>query len=351
MLEQELNDMNILALRDFARRLGVVSPTSKKKGQIIKEILEIKEGSRKPNMSTTRFGRPPKSAGFNFISQFQNAPVVEESNKCTLNQNTSTFSYNNITTISGYVEINGANSVVWNRRENKYYPLTLLNEVATNNHLLTGDLVTAELSKQNNIPYVSKVFNINGTPINKFNFKRANYEDIKHINPTKPLDVKSVQINQGECVYLYGTNNNNNTSAIVNLLNEYNGKKLYLNVTMAEKNIGVLPHLNNAELFVAKLTDGDDYCRNILNLATERAKRLFEAGENVVLAIDDVQSLSDVDFEDLRLTKQLISLTKNSNRYGSITLIAIMNGSNQFNKLYDKKFKVENSKIVPILEN
>ena len=61
MLDQNLDDMSIFALREFARRVGVASPTSKKKEQLIAEILEIREGKRQPALNTQKHGRPPKS--------------------------------------------------------------------------------------------------------------------------------------------------------------------------------------------------------------------------------------------------------------------------------------------------
>ena len=44
MTREELNELSIFALREFARRTGVYAPTSKKKGQLIDEIIEISEG-------------------------------------------------------------------------------------------------------------------------------------------------------------------------------------------------------------------------------------------------------------------------------------------------------------------
>ena len=40
-MENKLNELNIFALRDLARKTGVSSPTSKKKEELIKNIIEI----------------------------------------------------------------------------------------------------------------------------------------------------------------------------------------------------------------------------------------------------------------------------------------------------------------------
>ncbi len=55
-----VNNMRIYELRDFARKVGVKSPTSKTKGQLIKEIGLIKSGQMQPYK--TKKGRKPLSS-------------------------------------------------------------------------------------------------------------------------------------------------------------------------------------------------------------------------------------------------------------------------------------------------
>ena len=57
--EQELSRMSIFQLRDTARQIGVASPTSKKKEELIKVYLAISTGKAQPAAKTRR-GRPPK---------------------------------------------------------------------------------------------------------------------------------------------------------------------------------------------------------------------------------------------------------------------------------------------------
>lgn len=57
--EQELSRMSIFQLRDTARQIGVASPTSKKKEELIKMYLDISTGKAQPAAKTRR-GRPPK---------------------------------------------------------------------------------------------------------------------------------------------------------------------------------------------------------------------------------------------------------------------------------------------------
>ena len=51
--------MSIFQLRDVARKIGVASPTSKKKAEIIRDYMAICEGREAPAKNQRR-GRPPK---------------------------------------------------------------------------------------------------------------------------------------------------------------------------------------------------------------------------------------------------------------------------------------------------
>ena len=64
-----------------------------------------------------------------------------------------------------------------------------------------------------------------------------------------------------------------------------------------------------------------------------------------MLVVDDVSALLEADNENKQLTKSIVSLTKNSNTAGSITLWAIMKNVTMFDKLYDRQLAFENDKI------
>lgn len=59
--EQELQAMSIFRLRECARNVGVPSPTSKRKQELIDLYLEIAAGKKEPVRNTTKRGRPPKN--------------------------------------------------------------------------------------------------------------------------------------------------------------------------------------------------------------------------------------------------------------------------------------------------
>ncbi|MBR6778953.1 MAG: hypothetical protein IKM43_02240 [Clostridia bacterium] len=343
MTEKELNEYSIFTLRELARKTGVATPTSKKKAQLIHEILEINAGKRAPQASTKQ-GRPPKYFGYSF-DILNTTPTFD--NTMSLNQN-KTFSYDDVKTGAGFVEkLNQNTSYIWCIKECTtcyYTPTILLN----NYNIKSGDYVTFEFNNVNNQLVVKDIFNINGCPIKKFNKERTNYYAIKPVAPNKKINIDNLDIKFGENAYFYGTNNNENTQNIINILNKCNAtKKIYINVTIAEKNKLFLDDLQDAEKFVANITDTPDTARRIVNIATEYAKRLMENGEHVAIAVDDAISVASVDDEILTNTKNLISVAKASSN-GSITLFAIFANNKTIDlieKLADKRYKIENDKM------
>ena len=107
MLEKQLNELNIYALRELARSTGVVSPTSKKKDELINEIIAIKTGKQQPQFAKVRQGRPPKGGNYNFqnIDKDYEYPRSTLTNILKLNQETAVYESGESSTISGYVEL------------------------------------------------------------------------------------------------------------------------------------------------------------------------------------------------------------------------------------------------------
>lgn len=59
--EKLLKNLGIYELRELARNVGVVSPTTKKRKQLEQEIIKISKGELAPVANTNKKGRPPKS--------------------------------------------------------------------------------------------------------------------------------------------------------------------------------------------------------------------------------------------------------------------------------------------------
>ena len=59
--EEILKNLGVYELRELARQVGIISPTTKKRKQLEQEILKISKGEAERQTKTTNKGRPPKS--------------------------------------------------------------------------------------------------------------------------------------------------------------------------------------------------------------------------------------------------------------------------------------------------
>ena len=292
MTVEELDQLNIFALRDLARRTGVNSPTSKKKDLLIKEIVEIVSGKKEPHIAKSKQGRPPKVFGYDFANVFSNETFGVDLSKQTLNQNVVNGDELDVVTIVGWLEmVNNNSALLWVennfRNENYFVP----NEVLKNLNVKMGDRVVAEISTDVNSKVVKKIFSVNDYPVNSMATKRNSYDNIEHVLSNKHLNFENkeyeiLNLVMGENVYVYGSNNNDNTKKIIDLLNSCKiENKIYINVTVAEKNKILLKNLNYTENFVSNITDAPDVSKRVVMLAIERAKRVLEFDENVLIVV------------------------------------------------------------------
>ena len=356
MLEKKLNELSIFALREAARRTGVASPTSKKKEQLIKEIMAIKSGEMQPQLTKTRQGRPPKDVNYNLTSLNGGFEYSKNfsSGVVTLKQNSESFKVEESLEISGYLDFSkdGA-SLVWEFKNLNQVPYFVPQDVVSSYQLKLGDFIVAEAVSTINTNVVKEILSINGCPVKKFKNERKDYFDIDPVIPNQQLEFKTadfnnLQIKKGEALYVYGNNCNEKTQAVIDLLNQSKvDERLYLNVAVAEKNKVYLKEIANAEKVTVSIVDDLENAKRAVALVTERAKRILEAGKNALLVIDDLLSVLSVDDQSMTLTKKLISLSKAS-KQGSVTIVVNVQGTageTMFERLADKRMFVDNKKL------
>lgn len=349
-MKQQLNELSIFALRELARRTGVNSPTSKKKQQLIDDIIAINNGVKKPHIPKTKQGRPPKTFGYDvsniFADKNQIAPTF--SKDCSLTQNNEGFEQSSSCEIEGVVEIVSNNvGFLWVNKLQDYDCYFIPSSVVEKFAVKSGDKVDAKISFNNGETIVENIITINGNSANK-PVARKEYFDIEHVLDKQEFTFSSNEFNglnlkQGENTYLYSKDNNASTNYVINLLNSCKvDNKIYINVSIVEKNKHVLKSIDDAELFVSKITDNLETSRRIVTLAVERALRLIEQDKNVLIVVDDALSVASVDNQELTILKRLMSITKNG-RNGSISILAVMDKDKQINqieKLADNKIKM-----------
>ena len=347
---EQLNDLSIFALRELARRTGVNSPTSKKKQQLIDDIIAIKNGVKKPHIAKTKQGRPPKTFGYDVSNIFANKNQIAPafSKGATLNQPNEEFKNISSAEVEGIVEIvSGDVGFVWVNNLQDYDCYFIPSAIVEKYAIVSGDRVKAKISFENDQTFVESFSLINNLPLNK-QLPRINYFDIEHIvsNEEFAFDDKKfedIKIVKGQNTYLYGKDNNQNTNFVIDLLNSCNAEnKIYINVSIVEKNKHVLKNVKNAELFVSKITDKLETAKRIVNLAIERAIKIIEQKQDVLIVVDDALSVAGVDSPELPILKRLMSITKNA-EVGSISIVAVMDEDkpiSQIEKLADIKISI-----------
>jgi len=352
MTQEQLNEYSIFTLREIARRAGVESPTSKKKAELIKEIMEITEGKREPRSTKSKQGRPPKNFGYSFIDVFnpEKSVLNNQSTKIVFNQEKTDFVVEENRVVTGYIEQVNANTAFLWVKNNLEYSCYLVSNFLVNKYVLkSGDLVCSKLGTGDEKMMVKEILSINACPINKYTNKRKDYSEFNHTESNKYVKFNFSQfgnvVKYGENLFLYGTNTGKMSGALKDMVSSCGeDRKIYINLSITEKNKSNLSQIENAECFVAQFTESIEKSKKLISIALERAKRLFEKGENVVIFIDDVLSLCSIDLPEQTAVKNLMSISKNALKGGSISIVAIMNNKpelNVFERLADNKLIIE----------
>ena len=242
MLKENLNELNIFALRDLARKTGVASPTSKKKEVLIEEIVEIVSGKKEPEIKTKQ-GRPPKMFGYDFTSMFDVHYGENGLSTQTLKQESKKYGHDDITTVAGWIElVNNGAGILWVQNNFKNEQLFIQSDLLKNFLVKNGDRIVAEVVVIDNKKVVQNIFSINDLPIVNLPKKRNDYDSIEYVLPNEKIEFEKVEfqnleILKGENVYIYGSNNNHNTQQVIELVNKAKvTNKIYVNVSVAVKN-------------------------------------------------------------------------------------------------------------------
>ena len=344
---EELNELNIFSLRELARDTGVASPTSKLKSQLIEEIVEIREGKRDPYIAKTKQGRPPKSSKFQKVKMFTSSSI----SNMTLRQDKPKYENIDSSIITGYLQVfeDDTAVLVVECDFDRFYVLD--DRLLTKYSLKTGDKILAELENGTLGVYVKDILTINGVSAEEYIGDRVSYLDLEHVPSSEMISNNDAGISfkKGDNVYVYGRGDVSNSNTVINAVNGIeNVDKIYVNVSVTEKNKSVIRLLKDAEMFTSNLVDSVDVANRVVLLAIEHAKRLFETGRNVIIIIDDVLSVSAILGLGENLSKQLLSLSKNARTGQSVSILAMMSKDNSVlwaEKLADKKYAIINDKF------
>ena len=351
---EQLQKLTIFEVREIARRAGIV-PGTRRKQDIIKDILAVREGKILPN-TDKKHGRPAKSLGFaDFFAPVQEYST-EQTNKemhtdLVLNQDEYNFNIGEEFKLNGYLQFKNQTAVLLEIGENRLTYYAIPANFMTNRNLRQGDRLQVMAGTTAKGGIVNQILKVNGKSINNVGV-RTNFDAIKHTHANVEItNSLGLDLLFGETYFVYGNNANENTTALVDLLNNSKADcKIYINPTVSEKSkILLAPLKADVEQFTSRLTDERSTSCEIISLAIERIKRAFEFEKNVLVVIDDLNSVMGLEPDSNKLANNLLNLTKNAEK-GAISIVAIVEDNKyslRYSKLADKTFVIEDGKIAP----
>lgn len=345
--EETLNSLGIYELRELARKVGVASPTTKKREELEHEIIEINNGSLAPVKSSNR-GRPPKTISNveKYLDIFVPKEFIETSLKTKADEKLfASLKFNKKTelektlhnfkgylrkTVSGYYyfrDVDDFNRVV-------SVPDLIVNEY----NLYEGDLLSGMARKMTSMDYYLL------TELHLVNFDEAKKERClvevdKLVLDEVPLN-SNLDFNFGSKVLFVDENFKQGLLKLKELTlplqDEYT--LIFLCVNTSIYNKLSLTKDFNGEFLSSYMNDHPQTHYETITNAINHVNILMREGKKVALVIFDLmgllKSVEDFfslennqtgfqeNFEAERLVKKLFNLARVLSNYGGCTIFA-----------------------------
>lgn len=321
---EKLQELGIFEIRNIAREVGVYSPTTLKKEELIEKIMRIINGIDKPYIKKTKQGRPPKN--IQSINQIMDVIVpakIFENNKttkdCYFNDLNDSIDVNVMGTNETYfkslvyVYNNGeyALAFIQDYKEEKEHVVFINNNQVEFYKLKSGDEIAGKhLFIDNDKPFILKeIYSINGISFTE-NFTRKDefvnlpalfpkekikldiyknceqiYKDIDLFNPLAKGQ-RSVLLNKNDNYLNYQilnrlTTSNNNLKGLAILIDE-----------VPENYFELLNIKDRVEILSNNYTKSENLKLEI-DVKIQKLLRQVENGEDVILFINDITKLSN----------------------------------------------------------
>ena len=182
IIDSKLEQLGIYELRSLARSVGVKSPTTKKREELISCIQDIKNGKTAPVMNN-HFGRPCKTLSnekelsniiLNKDTELLDKISVEDDKGLCFQQDFKNGEYplsHNQIVVCGILRQtkNGTYYMFNNLKSSEKSYVVFPEEIANQYHLIQGDMIkgTAFKDENRNCAYMNEIVNINGKLLNE----------------------------------------------------------------------------------------------------------------------------------------------------------------------------------------
>ena len=340
-----IDNARIHELRDFARKVGVISPTTMKKEDIIKNILGIANGKIEPFKNPPKHGRPARnhsSRDVNSSSLFvalddmsdEKYDIPSESYfNYELHSSDKHFEYG--TTMSsgireGYLDINpkGYGCI----RNSGYTPSSedvfVSIDIIKSKGLKSGDYVKGYVSRDDiTKPYIMfEVSSVNNDIEPRFDFDNAPFEMY-----SRCITFGNKNIYAGSRCYF-----KNNFNEVVNCVKTLeSGSVKLLNLKALPEQ--VVQNTKSLEYVPVYFNKSENDVISTTTLLVNRCKRLVEMGQDVTLVIYNFSEIlkaynvaltgkydiSYFNYQAITKVKDILFSAKNIDTNHSLTIIAI----------------------------
>ena len=313
--ENMFEGVHLTIVRELGREIGVKSPTSKKKNQIIKELIAIQNGEIQPVEQRKR-GAPPKiKIDLSVFLKEQDTDYTKISQLPKPKLNDSVEKKENIV-MEGVLDqqVSGYGFLRANNYENSKNDVFVSQENIRKYRLRKGDKVkvVAKPSKDGNVaPALQEVITINDLDPQLF-LKRNNFDDLIPYYPTRRIKLETSQTENSlalRCIDLFSPLGMGQRGLIVappktgktTLLKliaqsiEENYKDVKLIVLLIgerPEEVTDMQRSVSGEVVFSTFDESAEHHIRAAELVVNRAKRLVEVGKDVVILMDSITRLA-----------------------------------------------------------
>lgn len=343
----DFENMGIYDLRNYARNIGVLSPTKFKRDELIEKITAIIHG-QKPEQKKTNKGRPPKhkineQAKLDYIlpdnlfsnadpryQQYQNHSMFKIGTSDLLCESNNTATSNIL--FDGYYKPYDINYgfVLKKGYLSDYYKenVIILNDLANKYNLKEGDYLTGASCyvKNKNLMLATSVISINNKSTQNTNFERFNFNQSKINLPSKKIDLiykgfidfdiidKICPIAKGSRVLINFENKDQTRETMINFLNclsEKNQIKTFLFTIddMPEEIYHIAENCPEIQLVHYSFGMERQNFIDMANLVVQHCQRLVEEKNDVAIVFYNAQNFKNNISSNAMITSDL---TENS---------------------------------------
>ncbi len=306
-----LNNLGVYELRELARNLGVVSPTTKKREELCEQILKISSGEIKTETKRNNKGRPPKAVGkiTSFVNDFipeeilriQKSPEFFDSNLLTLAQNPSLINclkneksehiFGFVNSINGHFYIK--NTKTYNNLKDFvfYIPTELANKFCLRN----GDKIvgSGKLSEINYCGIIENITKINDEEMGAYtSLKSRNNFDLSSFEiPSQKETFLGKEYKKGERLLFFFDSQEDAIVKILEGAENSEDKIILLGVELAPEIIYFIKSKPKIEAFTTSFYNTlEESYETILN-AINYSNTLLQDGKSVKLFIFDLSGI------------------------------------------------------------